>query len=52
MFKKTEGMYYITKIALFTVPRLQLLSNMSTSFCDKVLKYKTECKGLSTFGEH
>ena len=28
------------------------LSNMPTSFCDKVpvLNYKTECKGSSTFG--
>ena len=29
------------------------LSNMSSLFCDKVpvLKYKTECEALSTFGE-
>ena len=37
----------------FPVPALPNLSNMPTSFCDKVpaLKYKTECEGSSTFGE-
>ena len=37
----------------FLVPPLPYLSDMPTSFCDKVLvlKYKIECEGSSTFGE-
>ena len=57
-------MYYITKTYLsvrvffqnfefFPILRLHHLSNMPTSFWDKVpvLKNKTECGGLPTFGE-
>ena len=64
--KKREVMYYITKTSpctcfffvvesfeVFLAPPLLHLSNMPTSFWDKVpvLIDKTECEGSSTFGK-
>ena len=57
MLKKKEVMYYLTETSLctffsnfnfFSVRALPHLSNMPTSFCAKVLKYKTEYEGLPT----